>query len=216
MSESPRKRRKESNQRTKGFLQNAKLLDTCNIGQKLLFLEHNWTVARALKVITCFGAVFCFCNTNAHRPADPWCNCRNGAVRKADHQHSTLFQELGQRHIFSAPLIIKPDLEDVCGSDDRPEPSFLGWIDVTTILQSFFKSKQCQRHLCSSHSSFPYVQDRHILVPYYTLVHMTGLHQQHKQGIPDNMLQLMPLLEAEGKSFANKSLINIAGSLSLT
>jgi len=52
MSESPRKRRKESNQRTQGFLQSARLLDTCASGQKLLFLEHNWTVAYALKVIT--------------------------------------------------------------------------------------------------------------------------------------------------------------------
>lgn len=52
MSESPRKRRKESNQRTQGFLQKARLLDTCASGQKLLFLEHNWTVAHALKVIT--------------------------------------------------------------------------------------------------------------------------------------------------------------------
>ncbi|DBA72722.1 TPA: hypothetical protein ACH3X2_010120 [Trebouxia sp. C0005] len=133
MSESPRKRRKESNQRTQGFLQSARLLDTCASGQKLLFLEHNWTVAHALK-------------------------------------------ELGQRHIFSAPLVIKPDLEDaVYGAEDRPEPTFLGWIDVSTILQAFLK----------------------------------GLHQQHEH-IPNKMLQLMPLLEAEGKAFAKKSLISIA------
>ena len=58
VSESPRKRRKDSNQRAHHFLHTAKLLDTCNGGQKLLFLEHSWTVARALKVInmvfTCF------------------------------------------------------------------------------------------------------------------------------------------------------------------
>lgn len=133
MSESPRKRRKESNQRTQGFLQSARLLDTCASGQKLLFLEHNWTVAHALK-------------------------------------------ELGQRHIFSAPLVIMPDLEDaVYGAEDRPEPTFLGWIDITTILQAFLKD----------------------------------LRQQHEH-VPDKMLQLMPLLESEGKAFAKKSLISIA------
>lgn len=52
VSESPRKRRKDSNQRAQHFLHTAKLLDTCNAGQKLLFLEHSWTIARALKVIT--------------------------------------------------------------------------------------------------------------------------------------------------------------------
>lgn len=55
LSDSPRKRRKESNQRTQQFLHTARLLDACNGGQKLLFLEHNWTVARALKVISRVG-----------------------------------------------------------------------------------------------------------------------------------------------------------------
>jgi len=41
---------------------------------------------------------------------------------------------------------------------------------------------------------------------------VTGLRQQHEH-IPDKMLQLMPLLETEGKAFAKKSLISIAGSL---
>lgn len=54
ISESPRKRRKDSNQRAHHFLHTAKLLDTCNAGQKLLFLEHSWTVTQALKVITVF------------------------------------------------------------------------------------------------------------------------------------------------------------------
>lgn len=48
-------------------------------------------------------------------------------------------QELGDRRIFSAPLVIKPDLEDIQDGEDSPEPSFLGWIDVTTILQAFIK-----------------------------------------------------------------------------
>ncbi|KAL3136955.1 hypothetical protein ABBQ32_006559 [Trebouxia sp. C0010 RCD-2024] len=96
ISESPRKRRKDSNQRAHHFLHTAKLLDTCNAGQKLLLLEHSWTVAQALK-------------------------------------------ELGDRRIFSAPLVIKPDLEDIQDGEDSPEPSFLGWIDVTTILQAFIK-----------------------------------------------------------------------------
>ena len=52
--ESPRKRRKDSNQRAQHFLHTAKLLDTCIAGQKLLFLEHSWTVAQALKVITVY------------------------------------------------------------------------------------------------------------------------------------------------------------------
>lgn len=94
--ESPRKRRKDSNQRAHHFLHTAKLSDTCNAGQQLLFLEHSWTVARALK-------------------------------------------ELGDRRIFSAPLIIKPDLEDLQDGEDSPEPTFLGWIDITTMLQAFIK-----------------------------------------------------------------------------
>ena len=52
VSESPRKRRKQSSERAQEFLETAKLLDTCSAGQKLLFLEHSWTVARALKVIS--------------------------------------------------------------------------------------------------------------------------------------------------------------------
>lgn len=48
--ESPKRKRKESNQRALDFLGSAKLLDTCNPGQTLFLLEHNWTVARALKV----------------------------------------------------------------------------------------------------------------------------------------------------------------------
>ena len=41
---------------------------------------------------------------------------------------------------------------------------------------------------------------------------MLGLGAQHKP-IPDKMLQLMPILEAEGKQFAEKRLISIPGLL---
>ena len=64
----------------------------------------------------------------------------SGACVSKKFSSACLFQELGQRHIFSAPLVIKPDLEDaVYGAEDRPEPTLLGWIDVTTILQAFLK-----------------------------------------------------------------------------
>lgn len=38
-----------------------------------------------------------------------------------------------------------------------------------------------------------------------------GLLQEHKK-LPDKMLQLMPLLENYGKTFADKSLISISGA----
>lgn len=42
-----------------------------------------------------------------------------------------------------------------------------------------------------------------------------GLEANHKP-IPDKMLQLMPILEAEGREFAEKQLISIPGCFTTT
>lgn len=132
--ESPRKRRKDSNQRAHHFLHTAKLLDTCNAGQQLLFLEHSWTVARALKVITVVEVM----STLRLLPTS---RLDHIAIQFVDDivPDGNIAQELGDRRIFSAPLIIKPDLEDLQDGEDSPEPTFLGWIDITTMLQAFIK-----------------------------------------------------------------------------
>ena len=38
-------------------------------------------------------------------------------------------------------MVINPDLEDMseAESGSLPEPTFLGWVDVVTILQAFLK-----------------------------------------------------------------------------
>ena len=50
ISDSPRKQKRDSHQNTQKFLKQAKLLDARDERQQLFFLEHDWTVARALKV----------------------------------------------------------------------------------------------------------------------------------------------------------------------
>lgn len=52
-AESPRKKRQESSQSVQEFLKHAKLIDARDERQQLFFLEHDWTVARALKVRPC-------------------------------------------------------------------------------------------------------------------------------------------------------------------
>ena len=69
-------------------------------------------------------------------------NKEHGTIHyKQPQSVSELAQELGERRIFSAPLVIKPDLEDIQVGEPSPEPSFLGWVYVTTILQAFMYGK---------------------------------------------------------------------------
>ena len=112
-------------------------------------------------------------------------------------------QELGQRHILSAPVVINPDLEDMreAESGSLPEPTFLGWVGVVTILQAFLKGVHEVKHLwqfCAGQIA-------------QNVLHATGIQQKHEP-MPDKMLQLMPILESEGKIFNEKSLLNIAGA----
>jgi hypothetical protein len=88
----------------------------------------------------------------------------------------------------------------------------LGWIDVTSILQAFLKGIQSDSSatVVASFVVLSLLSTSHLLTQ--ASLYATGLHQQHER-IPDKMLQLMPLLEVEGKAFAKKSLISITGSL---
>ena len=55
-------------------------------------------------------------------------------------------QELAQRRILSAPLILKPDLESIA-EEEGSEPTFLGWIDIATIFNAFLQGAQILGHL---------------------------------------------------------------------
>ena len=48
-------------------------------------------------------------------------------------------QELAQRRILSAPLVLKPDLESIAEEGEGSDPTFLGWIDIATIFNAFLQ-----------------------------------------------------------------------------
>lgn len=62
-------------------------------------------------------------------------------------------QELAQRRILSAPLILKPNLESIA-EEEGSEPAFLGWIDIATIFNAFLQGAEILGHLSSFHLQY--------------------------------------------------------------